>query len=121
MLRFFGAATLILAASTALAALDFDRQRQVTPDLTITAYLAQQRANALALLVPAQDDPTAKSFELSRMSNIDSIEHTSGTDAGATFFDTINRTIYGTKSKPTIGVGMCRVEGGRKTCSPFAD
>lgn len=118
MLRFLGAATLALAASSAIVALDFDRERKAAPDLSLSAYIDKQRLRLQDLLAPVEDGDPARAHDLSRMSDVES---TSGSTPGDAFFGTINRTVNGTKSKPLIGVGMCRVEGGRKTCSPFAD
>lgn len=121
MFRFLGAATLALAAASALVALDFDRERRSTPGLSLSAYLDHQRLRLQGLLAPAAEAGPATGYDLSRMVNIDAVERTAGLSVGADFFDTINRSVYGTKTKPTVGIGVCRVEGGRKTCSPFAD
>lgn len=118
MLRFLGAATLVLAGASCLVAFDFDRERRATPDLSLGAYLDQQRLRLESFLAPLEEAAPAKGHDLSRMANIES---TSSGPPGTDFFGIINRTVYGTKTKPTIGIGMCRVEVGRKTCSPFAD
>jgi len=121
MFRFLGAATLALAAASALIALDFDRERRATPALSLSAYLDQQRLRLQGLLVPADGAAPAKGYDLSRMVTLDSVESTSGLPVGASFLETVNRSVYGAKTRPKVGTGVCRVEGGRKTCSPLTD
>ena len=117
MVRFLVPALLVISATAALGTLDFHRQQQAAPGLTPATYLDRQ---VTRLLAAVRTQGPAETYQISRMASALGDGGPSRiTTQGV--FSTIDRSVHGTKVKPDVGIGMCRVEGGRKSCSPFAD
>ncbi|MEY4696643.1 MAG: hypothetical protein RIT14_1071 [Pseudomonadota bacterium] len=118
MFRFLYAATVLLIVSTAMVAFDFDREQRAAPGLTAAAYAEHLGTRLMATVHSAR---AQSDYSLSRMPDtLGDIERTPGGAKSTKYLATLNQTVHGSKVAPRVGIGMCRQEGGRKTCSPFA-